>query len=182
MSFMGIYDKKCLVQNDIKQFIKFIIVGCSNFAVSFTVFYLLYRHWKVSSLCHLAGFSFLFEILFKIGISSIDAMVANIFGYSAGVFNSFFWNKIWTFQVKQGTVKQFKRFFLLNMTCLVGSTLGVFVFVDILELPYKVVWFVIMSIVTIINFIGSKVWVFHQCRSACIILGDGEKIYGYNKE
>ena len=162
MSFMVINYKKCLVKNDVKQFIKFIIVGCSNFAVSFSVFYVLYCHWNVSSMYHLAGFSFLSEILFKIGIPSIDAMVANILGYSAGVLNSFFWNKIWTFQVKQGTVKQFKRFFMLNMVCLVGSTVGIFIFVDILELPYKVVWFVIMSILTIINFIGSKVWVFHK--------------------
>jgi putative flippase GtrA len=165
---MVINYKKCLVKNDVKQFIKFIIVGCSNFAVSFSVFYVLYRHWNVSSMYHLSGFSFLSEILLKIGIPSMDAMVANIFGYSAGVLNSFFWNKIWTFQVNQGTVKQFKRFFVLNMVCLVGSTAGIFIFVDILELPYKVVWFVIMSIVTIINFIGSKVWVFHQYRSAML--------------
>ena len=34
----------------LKQFSKFLVVGVSNFVISFAVFYLLYNYWKLSSI------------------------------------------------------------------------------------------------------------------------------------
>ena len=152
-------DKFAEFSPDINQFSKFIVVGLSNFAISFAVFYLLYNHWKLSGV-----FYWLFgqagngieDFILQLGATSLDATLANIFGYGAGTINSFIWNKFWTFQVKHETKSQFARFFLLNISCLFLSSLSLFIFTDYLRFPYGSVWFVTMGIITLINFVISK--------------------------
>ena len=148
---------------NIKQFSRFIIVGCVNFAVSFVVFYIFYNYLKLSGLLFTvlgpAG-DFLERGLQGIGAESADATLANIIGYSAGIINSFTWNKLWTFKAKHETASQFGRFLRLNLACLLLSSLSLFIFTDYLGFPYGPVWFIAMSIVTLINFAVSKYWVF----------------------
>jgi putative flippase GtrA len=146
-----------------KQFSKFLVVGFSNFAISFAVFFLLYNYWKLSALFY--GFfgqagKGLEDIILRLGASSLDATLANVFGYGAGVINSFIWNKLWTFQVRHETSSQFGRFVLLNIACLIVSSVSLFLFTDFLGWSYLPVWFVTMGIVTLINFFISKAWVF----------------------
>ena len=147
----------------IKQFSKFIIVGFSNFAVSFAVFYLLYNYWKLSGVFYglfgqagkdLEGF------VLRLGATSVDATLANILGYSAGILNSFIWNKLWTFQVKHKIAAQFGRFLALNCSCLILSSASLFLFTDSFGWPYLPIWFITMGIVTLLNFFISKIWVF----------------------
>ena len=147
----------------INQFSKFIIVGFSNFAISFAVFYLLYNYWKLSPLFYglfgQAG-NGIEDFILQLGATSLDATLANIFGYGAGTINSFIWNKFWTFQVKHQAGKQFGRFLALNLFCLILSSVSLFLFTDYLGWSYLPVWFVTMGIVTLINFFISKAWVF----------------------
>jgi len=97
-----------------------------------------------------------------LGASSLDATLANVFGYSAGIINSFVWNKLWTFKVKHKTAAQFGRFLALNLFCLIGSSASLFLFTDYLGWAYLPVWFITMGIVTLLNFGLSKFWVFGQ--------------------
>jgi len=148
-----------------EQFIKFLIVGCSNFAISFTVFYLCYKKWNLFN--HLiTGMgdlgSIIIDSLSDAGIELPDGAFANVIGYSAGIVNSFLWNRIWTFKVLTKAKKQFKRFIALNIVCLLTSSFVIFIFVDILSWPYKLVWFTTMAFITMLNFIGSKLWVFKK--------------------
>lgn len=148
-----------------KQFIRFISVGFSNFAVSFVTFYLFYNYWKLSGLF----FSLLGEAgralednLMQLGAGSLDATLANVIGYGAGIINSFTWNKLWTFQARHETTAQFFRFFVLNMFCLLFSSGSLFFFTDYLAWPYLPVWLVTMTFVTLVNFGVSKYWVFAE--------------------
>jgi putative flippase GtrA len=147
----------------IKQFRSFLIVGLSNFALSFAVFFLLYNYWQLSGpfyrLLGEAGRS-LEDLLLQFGAGSLDATLANIIGYGAGILNSFAWNKFWTFKARHGTGSQFLRFMMLNVSCLLLSSASLFFFTDYLNLPYLQVWFMTMGIVTLINFGVSKYWVF----------------------
>jgi putative flippase GtrA len=149
--------------HNIKQFRRFLIVGLSNFAVSFTVFYLLYNYWQLSGpfyrLLGGAGRN-LEDFLLQFGAGSLDATLANTIGYGAGIVNSFTWNKFWTFKARHETGQQFLRFVILNIVCLVLSSAGLFVFTDYLNWPYLPVWFITMGIVTLVNFGISKYWVF----------------------
>ncbi|MDX1776733.1 MAG: GtrA family protein [Desulfobulbales bacterium] len=153
----------------IRQFSKFIIVGFSNFVVSFAVFFLFYNYLKLSGFLFTvlgsAGNS-LENILNGFGVASIDAALANTVGYSAGVINSFIWNKVWTFKVKHETAAQFSRFLVLNVCCLLFSSACLFLFTDYLGLAYLPVWLITMSLVTMINFFSSRIWVFRHGNAA----------------
>ena len=155
-------DKSAEFPPGLKQFSKFLVVGFSNFAISFAVFYLLYK-WELSALFYgllgQAGKG-LEDIILQLGASSLDATLANVFGYGAGVINSFVWNKLWTFQVRHETATQFGRFMVLNLFCLVLSSLSLFIFTDFLGFSYGWIWFITMSVVTIANFTVTKCWVF----------------------
>ena len=159
--------KFAVSSSNLKQFSKFIVVGFSNFIVSFVVFYLYYNYWKLSgifySLLGQAGRN-LENIVLQAGAASLDATLANIVGYSAGIINSFTWNKLWTFEAKKKTAKQFGRFLVLNLFCLLLSSAFLFVFTDYLGWAYLPVWFVTMGIITLVNFAVSKYWVFSDVK------------------
>jgi len=150
---------------NIKQFSRFIVVGCTNFAVSFVVFYIFYNYLKLSELLFAvlgpAG-DHLKRVLQGIGAQSADATLANIIGYSAGIINSFVWNKLWTFKARHEAASQFGRFLLLNIACLLLSSLSLFIFIDSLGFPYGPVWLITMGMVTVINFAVSRYWVFRE--------------------
>jgi len=145
------------------QFSRFIIVGFSNFAVSFAVFYLLYNYGRLSGLFYSmlgeAGRR-LEDFVLQFGAGSLDAALANIFGYGVGIVNSFIWNRLWTFRVKHAAASQFGRFLVLNLSCLLFSSATLFVFTDWLLWPPIPVWFAAMGVVTLVNFAASKYWVF----------------------
>ena len=152
---------------DLRQFGRFLVVGCFNFVVSFAVFYLFYRHWRLSgaliSPLGTVGES-LGQLARGLGIDSADAALANVFGYSAGVGNSFVWNRYWTFTASHETRRQMGRFLLLNASLLLLSSASLFILTDALGWPYRPVWFVTMGLVTVINFLFSKHWVFRCTR------------------
>ena len=155
--------KFAVSSSNLKQFSKFIVVGFSNFIVSFVIFYYFYNYWKLSAIFYgllgQAGRN-LENIVLQAGAASLDATLANIVGYSAGIINSFTWNKLWTFEAKKKTAKQFGRFLVLNLFCLLLSSAFLFVFTDYLGWAYLPVWFITMGIITLVNFAVSKYWVF----------------------
>lgn len=142
---------------------RFLIVGCANFALSFAVFYLLYRYLPLSELRSLTASRIgasLANLGRSLGIDSIDAAAAQVAGYSAGLANSFFWNRRWTFGTRGRTAKRLQRFLALNLACLLLSSASMLVFTDLLGWPYKTVWVVTMTVITGINFVLSRNWVF----------------------
>ncbi len=136
----------------VNQFIRFCVVGVSNVAVSFVVFYVFYNYAEPSE-----KLSALLNTHFK-----MDGAIANIVGYLAGMINSFILNKIWTFKAKAGTFKQAYRFTILNIICLILSTAILYIFVDLLLFPYILVWFASIIIVMTLNFLGNKYWTFSE--------------------
>jgi len=146
-----------------QQFIRFVIVGFFNFVVSFSFFYLLYNYLNLSSFLYsILGTtgSSLESALFHFGADSLDATLANLIAYGAGILNSFIWNKFWTFKARHQIILQFGRFLALNLFCLLISSASLFLFTDFLNLPSLPIWVLTMGLVTVINFIFNKIWVF----------------------
>jgi putative flippase GtrA len=157
--------KSVKISSGIKQFSKFLVVGFSNFAISFAVYYFLYKYMDLSGVLYgLLGESGkgLEGYIQQLGATSLNASLANIFGYGAGIINSFIWNKYWTFQVKRVIAVQFRRFLAINFFCLVLSSASLFLFTDYLGWSYLLVWFITMGTITMINFVASKFWVFEN--------------------
>jgi putative flippase GtrA len=153
------------------QLIKFCIVGCANASINYTLFYVFYRYLPFSLLVGtLHDTNLAVHFLAKLGHVSIDAAVANVIGFLAGMANSFFWNKFWTFKVAEDTKSQAGKFVITNAISLILSTASMYFFTDLHGIPFNIVWLVTTVFVTLLHFTMNKYWVFKDDASnkACL--------------
>jgi putative flippase GtrA len=149
----------------VKQFARFVVVGCVNVFVSFVVFMLFYRLFPLATFLFDAAGSIgarLANDLARLGVHSLDAGVANTIGALAGMVNSFMLNKRWTFQAAGFTKLQVRRFIILNILVIGGSTINIFVFIDLLRAPYLAIWVITTGLAMVANFLGNKYWTFAE--------------------
>ncbi|WP_042203320.1 GtrA family protein [Paenibacillus camerounensis] len=122
------------------QFLKFNAVGLLNTLIDFA----------------------LFTLLHSLGMMNAPAQVIS---YSAGTANSFFWNKKVTFRDrdagKNGSDQmQLVRFIILNLTVLGISVLLMHLLTGSFGIQVLIAKVLVTGITVIINFIGSRMWVF----------------------
>jgi putative flippase GtrA len=119
-----------------RQFIKFNLVGLLNTAIDFAVFALL--TW--------------------LGVYYI---MAQCISYGVGMLNSYTLNKYWTFAQKgRLEPKQAIRFTVLNLGSLLLSLGLLALLKDHLELKVLIAKLLTTLATTLVNFVGSKLWVF----------------------
>ena len=122
------------------QFLRFCTVGAGNTAVDFTTFFLL----------TLAG---------------VPYLLAQVFSYSAGMVNSFFVNRKWTFGVARKTnVSEIVKFIIVNGLSLLVSFGLLLILHDVIHLDLWLDKLVATGGSMVVNYMGSRLWVFtkHQ--------------------
>jgi len=120
----------------LKQFIKFAIVGTSSTIVDFAVLNLLVL-------------VFHFNVYLSATISFILAVT-----------NGFIWNRFWTFRSEGKKTLEYGKFMFVN-TIGLGMNLAImFVLIHYLDLWYNFAKAIAIVIVMFWNFYGSKKWVF----------------------
>ena len=137
---------------------RFALVGCTNFVVSFTAFFLSFNYVPAEAIMTLAS-------LVGAGGSPThppQAAVANVIAYLAGMVNSFLLNRSWTFRASGNALQQVLRFTAVSMFSLTMSTLATFALVDVLGLPSLAVWVPLTAVVVVVNYLGLKHWAFAQ--------------------
>src|SRR5215471_7499469 len=116
---------------------RFAVVGCTNFIVSFTAFYLSFNYLPGGAVAALTS-------LFGSGGAPThppQAAVANVIAYLAGMVNSFLLNRNWTFRATSAhALPQAMRFAAVSLFSLTMSTVVTFMLVDVLGLPSLAVW------------------------------------------
>lgn len=123
------------------QFLKFNAVGLLNTLIDFAVFTLLHSLGLVNT-------------------------PAQIISYSAGTANSFFWNKKVTFRDRErGNNESFDRmqlvrFIVLNLVVLGISVLLIHILTGVLGIQVLIAKVLVTFVTVIINFFGSRKWVF----------------------
>ncbi|WP_339225766.1 GtrA family protein [Paenibacillus sp. FSL H7-0357] len=123
------------------QFLKFNAVGLLNTLIDFAVFTLLH----------------------SLGMMNTPAQIIS---YSAGTANSFFWNKKVTFKDKSQASKdsfdrmQLVRFIILNLVVLGISVLLMHLLTDKFGVQVLISKVLVTFVTVIINFFGSRKWVF----------------------
>ena len=133
---------------------RFALVGCTNFVVSFTAFFLSFNYLPPSVVAALVGAG-------SASAHPPQAAVANVIAYIAGMVNSFLLNRSWTFRATSGSaLPQAMRFGAVSLLSLTMSTLVTFALVDVLDLPSLPVWVPLTAVVVIVNYLGCKYWVF----------------------
>ena len=124
---------------------RFALVGFSNLVVSLAAFYLCYHYLPLPSSA--AG-------------SGAQGAVANVLAYFAGMINSFWLNRSWTFRAGSGVVVQAGRFAIVNAVSLGLSTLTMFVLVDRWHYAELAVWIPLAAVIMVTNYLGMKYWAF----------------------
>jgi len=124
---------------------RFVIVGCANFVVSFTAFYLSYLYSPLDD-------------------SSGRGAVANVVAYGAGMLNSFVLNRLWTFRAEGQVVEHALKFVVLNAATLAASTAIVLVLVDWVGFPPLAVWLPLTIGILTAHYLGMKHWAFAERR------------------
>jgi putative flippase GtrA len=136
---------------------RFALVGCTNFLVSLVAFYLCYHYLplgKMAVALHLTS-----TRVDSDGVGA-EGAVANVLAYLAGMINSFWWNRSWTFRAKGGVIGQVVRFAVVNLVSLGLSTLVVFLLVDRLGFPELAVWVPLAGLIVVTNYVGFRHWAF----------------------
>lgn len=139
------------------------MVGFLNFAVSYSVFLLLCRYLPFSSIIRLLPETA--EVLVSgsmktFGVLSVDASFANAAGYLAGMLNSFILNRGWTFGSRGGKGGEAAKFVVTNFLMLAASSGIIYFLADLRGWPYQPVWFATMAVVTLLNYLLCRHWVF----------------------
>jgi putative flippase GtrA len=122
-------------------FARFVVVGCLNFVVSFTAFFMSYQY-------------------LPLGAAHGRGAVANVLAYCAGLLNSFVLNRLWTFRAEGRVGSHALKFVLLNAGTLVASTLVVLALVDRAGLPALAVWLPLTLAILTTHYLGMKHWAF----------------------
>lgn len=130
-----------LFQQHAAQFYRFVFVGALNTAVDLGIF------------------------LFLNNLMVVHYIYCQIGGYSAGVFNSFIWNKYWTFQQpkkNQSLLSQFGKFLLVNGVSLLLTLIGLAILIDFWAVPAIAAKLLILFLSQLVNFAGYRFLVFGQ--------------------
>lgn len=119
------------------QFVKFLIIGLTNTAISYLVFWLSYN-------------LFLHKNVF----------LSQCCSYFAGIVWSFYWNHKWTFSSKKKRLPLFVKFMTVQISLLLLSA-GI---MSICSKDYffnvNIIWLIVMGFMTLLNFLLSKIIVF----------------------
>ena len=131
-------------RKSVKQFIIFAIVGVSNTAVDFIIFWLLIQ-------------------------LSVHYIIANIVAYSMGMLNSYIWNNAITFRSNDRhrdiiAVKRMIRFIIWNGCMLLVSSMLIYAVIEFAQWHALISKLVVTIVILMIQFIGSKKWVFKDRR------------------
>jgi putative flippase GtrA len=128
-----------------RSVVRFVIVGCANFVVSFAAFYASYHYLPLAA-------------------SSGRGAVANVVAYGAGMLNSFLLNRLWTFRAEGRVAVHALKFVLLNAATLAVSTMLVLVLVDWVGFAPLAVWLPLTIAILTAHYLGMKHWAFAQQR------------------
>lgn len=119
-----------------RQFIKFAIVGVANTALDIGLFTLLHA-W------------------------GLHYLLANVFAFSAGVINSYYWNRRWTFRSRQAKWgSEMIKFFTVSGIGFAGNELLLLLLVELghwLPLAAKLI---VTIVIFFWNYLANRLWTF----------------------
>ncbi|MFO7654019.1 MAG: GtrA family protein [Candidatus Krumholzibacteriia bacterium] len=127
--------------SDRLQPVRFLLVGASNFLVAFAVFHLL---------------------LLAMPPLPVRAALSQLVAYALGVAWSYHWNRRFTFRSRDPAGPQAARFVAFQVAIALVSAAAVGLLVDGMGLPPTPAWLGVVASVTVVNYLGSRFWVFRR--------------------
>lgn len=122
------------------QLIKFAIVGVIGVSINYSIFFVLYHFF------------------------SVYYIVSSALGFIIGIFFVFFLNKLFTFSIKDNsrTKVMIVKYYILNLSLAGLGMIILYCFVDLLKLNPYISNGVMLLIISLFHFIGSRLLIFNQ--------------------
>ena len=121
-----------------KQFIKFICVGVACTVINYFSFFLLLNFFYT------------------------NFFLASASGYLIGLLFGYFFNRVWTFHADEDFLIQKIKYLSTYIFSLIIGLLALNVLVKKLNLEPEIANIYVILVTTILNFLGTKVWVFKK--------------------
>lgn len=83
-----------------------------------------------------------------------------VVSYVVGVLNSYFWNRLWTFENKKTNLKNFIKFIFVYITTFIINLLMMFILIDIGGFGVLMSQVFSLSFVSVVSFTAHKYWSF----------------------
>lgn len=151
-SGMGIIDFIPRIKRAVRQFMKYSIVGASGFVINMAVYSIMVK-W--------------------VGLYYMSAAIVS---FTVAVTNNFFLNKYWTFNNPQGAVsRQMRRFMVISVASLalnlaiLRTLMEIMASIDTLGVHVDraiIAQAIAITICTVLNFSGNKLWSFRQVSTS----------------
>ncbi len=122
-----------------RDLVRFALVGSSNAVLGYLMF---------------AGF------LWVLGGGPGRAGLSQLLTYSVGTLWSYYWNRRWTFQSSGKIRSEGTRFIVLQAVLALASSGAIALLSAKLDLSVHVIWVLVTVVITVINFLASKYFVF----------------------
>ena len=122
-------------KDNLIQFFKFGLVGLSNTAVGFGIYYILF-------------------------FCGVNYLIANVASWLVSVFNAFYWNNKYVFRSGSGWWKTLFRTYISYGASLLLSTLLLYVLVERLSVSPVIAPVLCLLITVPLNFLLNKFWAF----------------------
>jgi len=128
-----------LKQQDLKQFLKFCVVGTVGTAIDFSLLYLL------------------------VEFAHVWYLLAATISFIVAVINNYIFNKFWTFKDRdKDFLRQFGRFLVVSIIGLGLNVLILYVLVEFAGMWYILAKVLATGVVLIWNFFANKYWTFKK--------------------
>ena len=122
---------------NIRQFIKYVIVGLINTAIYYGIYYFMLK----------LGFSY-----------TISLTVGTI----VGIINSYFWNKYFTFRTKKITVSETVKFIIVYGVQYLSNLFIIYLCVEYAGISEELAGIAAIGVGTFIGYFGHKFWSFRE--------------------
>jgi len=123
--------------SNILQFIKYIIVGFINTAICYGIYYIMIK----------------MEFSYALSLAT---------GTIAGIINSYFWNKYFTFRTKKITVSETVKFLIVYSVQYLSNLLIIYLCVEHAGIPEELAGLTAISVGTFVGYFGHKFWSFRE--------------------
>ncbi len=145
------------------QFIRFGVVGLSNFLVSVIVYRIVLAVFGLFPEAHNSSNVI---VAFIFGTDGVDYTIANVFAFVISVLNAYILNRLWVFkrEAKKTAKGSSLRFYLSYISTFLLTILLSFLWVEFFHISKEVIPFINVIITTPLNFLLSKYFAFREKR------------------
>lgn len=146
-----------LRRKEVKELIKYGLVGIVGLCIDMGIYYLLVKKYSV----HYPFSGFISQLLDgNMSIKMIDILISNVISQTFAIVNNFILNSYYTFKVTDKKLKRFLSFVSIAIVGMILSSMLLTLFIGVLGMNEMIAKIISVLIVAMIQFVINKFFTF----------------------